>query len=88
MIPDRSLARQGYLRGADLSYLACASYLSRNPRELYLLTLDQRQRKIAAQLGFPVPDLRWSTLAARGPFLPKMVIYLPEVALIPDCSID
>ena len=64
IIPDRSLApeidmigRQGYLRGADLWHIACALYLSPDPGQLSFLTLDKRQRKIAGQLGFLVPDL-------------------------------
>jgi predicted nucleic acid-binding protein len=64
VIPDRPLApeirsigRQGYLRGADLWHLACALYLSPDPGELSFLTLDKRQRKIAGQLGFLLPDL-------------------------------
>ena len=64
IIPDRSLApeiqaiaRRGYLLGADLWHIACASYLSPDPGELSFLTLDQRQHEIAGQIGFRVVDL-------------------------------
>lgn len=42
----------GYLRGADCWHLATALYLAPDPRELTFLTLDQRQRDVAATLGF------------------------------------
>jgi predicted nucleic acid-binding protein len=57
--PDRPLTQEfarilqtGYLKGADLWHLACALYLSPDPQDLFFLTLDTRQRKIAAKLGF------------------------------------
>jgi len=40
------------LKGADLWHLACAVFLAANPRELVFLTLDQRQKTVAAKLGF------------------------------------
>lgn len=62
VIPDRSLAEEiksvaeaGYLRGADLWHLACARYLTPNPKEIAFLTLDARQREVAKKLGFPTP---------------------------------
>ncbi len=62
IIPDRSLAEElksvakaGYLRGADLWHLACACYLAPNPKEIAFLTLDARQREVAERLGFPTP---------------------------------
>ncbi len=42
----------GYVRGADCWHLATALHLTDNPAELTFLTLDQRQREIAAALGF------------------------------------
>ena len=57
--PDRPLTEEfgrileaGYLKGADLWHLACALYLSPDPQDLFFLTLDTRQKKIAARLGF------------------------------------
>ena len=43
----------GYLRGADLWHLACALYVTPDPGQLAFVTLDQRQREVAATLGFP-----------------------------------
>ena len=43
----------GYLRGADLWHMACAIYATRTMPGLAFLTLDQRQRGVAASLGFP-----------------------------------
>jgi predicted nucleic acid-binding protein len=58
--PNRPLSREierivssGYLRGADLWHLANALFLAPDPRELSFLTLDKRQREVAAGLGFP-----------------------------------
>lgn len=42
----------GYLRGAEAWHLATALYLAPDPGELTFLTLDDRQRGVAAQLGF------------------------------------
>ncbi len=59
--PDRPLTQEfarilgiGHLKGADLWHVACALYLSPNPQDLSFLTLDARQKKIAAKLGFHV----------------------------------
>ena len=48
---DRVL-NAGYLRGADLWHMATALYTFRNPPGVTFLTLDLRQRSIAANLGF------------------------------------
>lgn len=60
VLPDRPLSGEiravlgaGYLRGADLWHLACALYLSPDPRELAFLTVDTRQAAVAATMGFP-----------------------------------
>ena len=59
ILPTRSLAPEfeavlsaGYLRGADLWHVACALYVSPDPGQLTFVTLDQRQRAVAATLGF------------------------------------
>ena len=64
VLPDRPLSVEfravleaGHLRGADLWHVACALYLSPDPRELEFLTLDRQQGTVAASLGFPVADL-------------------------------
>ena len=44
----------GYLRGADCFHVAMAMSLAPDPRELTFLTLDKRQREVAAALGFAV----------------------------------
>lgn len=60
VLPDRALSPEigtvlaaGYLRGADLWHLACALYLSPDPRELAFLTVDRQQGAVAAAMGFP-----------------------------------
>lgn len=60
VFPDRPLGpeiarvlRSGYVRGSDLWHLANALYLAETPAELPFLTLDTRQREVAAALGFP-----------------------------------
>ena len=60
VFPDRPLSaeistvlRSGYVRGPDLWHLANALYLSETPAELPFLTLDARQREVAAAVGFP-----------------------------------
>ncbi len=57
--PTRSLGaemaailRVGYLRGADLWHVATALYVAPGPRDLTFVSLDDRQRIIAARLGF------------------------------------
>jgi hypothetical protein len=64
VIPEASITEQlryviqyGVARGADLWHLACACYLSPNPGELAFLTLDERQRGLAARVGFHAPPL-------------------------------
>ena len=59
ILPTRSFAPEfeavlsaGYLRGADLWHVACALYVSPDPGQLTFVTLDQRQRAVAATLGF------------------------------------
>lgn len=61
VFPDRSLAPEfaavltaGYLRGADLWHVASALYVTPNPGDMWLVTLDERQRSVAAALGFQV----------------------------------
>ncbi|HEY7676329.1 MAG TPA: PIN domain-containing protein [Candidatus Methylomirabilis sp.] len=59
--PDRPLTPEfdrilavGYLKGADLWHLAHALFLAPAGKGLAFLTLDQRQRALAAELGFAV----------------------------------
>ncbi|HJS43776.1 MAG TPA: PIN domain-containing protein [Gemmatimonadales bacterium] len=59
VFPERPLTAElssvltaGYLRGADAWHVACALYLAEDPGELSFLTLDDRQRRVAARLGF------------------------------------
>lgn len=59
VFPDRTLRPEfervlvaGYVRGADCFHLAVALSLVENPRDLTFLTLDKRQREVAAALGF------------------------------------
>ena len=59
IFPVRNLSREieavlqaGYLRGADLWHLAVALYAAGDPREMAFVTLDARQRAVAAALGF------------------------------------
>jgi predicted nucleic acid-binding protein len=59
VLPERSLSTEivrvlqtGYIRGADCWHLATALSIVPNPAELTFLTLDLRQREIAAALGF------------------------------------
>lgn len=47
----RTLAA-GYVRGADCWHLASALYVSADATGLTFLTLDNRQREVAAALGF------------------------------------
>ena len=56
--PNRPLSAElaavlqvGYLRGADLWHVA-ALYSADDPREITFITLDSRQRAVAAALGF------------------------------------
>jgi predicted nucleic acid-binding protein len=57
--PNRSLSGEfervtveGYVKGADLWHLACALFLTPEPKDLAFLTLDRRQEEIARKLGF------------------------------------
>lgn len=50
----RGVMTYGHLKGADLWHLACALFLSPDPREITLLTLDRRQKDVGRRLGFPV----------------------------------
>jgi hypothetical protein len=43
---------EGYVKGADLWHLACALFLTPEPKALAFLTLDKRQEEIARKLGF------------------------------------
>ena len=59
ILPNRPLTpelerilSEGYIKGADLWHLACALFLSPDPRELAFLTLDHRQGELAERLGF------------------------------------
>ncbi len=61
VLPDQPLSRElgealaaGYLRGADLWHVGCALFLADGKaNDLHFLTLDDRQRAVAEQLGFP-----------------------------------
>ena len=60
LVPDRPLSTEigavlaaGHLRGADLWHLACALYLSPDPRQLAFVTVDHQQGAVAAAMGFP-----------------------------------
>ncbi len=60
VLPDRPLSQEisralavGCLCGADLWHVACALYLIETPGELSFITLDDRQRAVAQELGFP-----------------------------------
>ena len=44
----------GYLRGADLWHLANALFAAPTAQEMAFITLDERQRAVAAELGFRV----------------------------------
>ena len=59
--PDRPLSQEletvlqsGYLRGADLWHMAVALYFFPDQGSITFLTLDNRQREVAAALGFRV----------------------------------
>lgn len=58
---DRALSAEiarvlqaGYVRGADCWHLATALFHAANPADFVFLTLDKRQREVAAALGFAV----------------------------------
>lgn len=48
----RRALKAGHLRGTDLWHVATALYLAEDPTELPFVTLDLRQRQVAANLGF------------------------------------
>lgn len=59
IVPDRPLHAEitrvlsaGYVRGADCWHLAAALYVAAEPPDIVFLTLDARQRQVAASLGF------------------------------------
>ena len=59
--PNRPLTRElrrivthGYLKGADLWHLACALLVCPAGSPLTFLTLDKRQRDVAASIGFDI----------------------------------
>lgn len=61
VMPDRSLLREyrqvfakGYCRGADAYHLATLLYLDPQRQELFLLTADRGQAKIARSIGIQV----------------------------------
>jgi len=61
VFPDRSLRPEidqvlarAYVRGADLWHLACACFIAPDPVRMSFLTCDERQREIAAAIGFPI----------------------------------
>ena len=61
VLPDRTLAPEfakalgaGYLRGADLWHVAVALYVTGPGTGMSFITLDRRQRSVAAALGFLV----------------------------------
>ena len=47
-----AVLRVGYLRGADLWHVAAALYQADDPRKVTFVTMDNRQRAVAAALGF------------------------------------
>lgn len=61
VLPDRPLTPElttvlgsGYLRGADLWHFAAALYVAGELGQIAFVTLDRRQRSVAAGLGFQV----------------------------------
>lgn len=61
IVPDRPLSGEiatvleaGYVRGADCWHLATALYVAEAPADLTFLTLDERQQRVAAALGFQI----------------------------------
>ena len=61
VLPDRpltteiaSILQAGYLRGADLWHIATALYAAPEPSDISFVTLDDRQRAVAATLGFRI----------------------------------
>ena len=65
ILPDRQLTPEidrvlaaGALRGADLWHLACALYLDPAAGDVAFLTLDAKQQRVAAALGFNTARIR------------------------------
>ncbi len=61
VLPDRpltteiaSILQAGYLGGADLWHIATALYAAPEPSDISFVTLDDRQRAVAATLGFRI----------------------------------
>ena len=61
IFPARSLGYEfarvldvGYLRGADLMHVATALYIAIKPSTMTFITLDVKQRSVAAKLGFRI----------------------------------
>lgn len=61
VLPSRPLTAEigtvlelGYLRGAGLWHIATALYATEAPSQVAFVTLDERQRSVAAELGFQV----------------------------------
>lgn len=61
VLPDQPLTPElatvlqaGYLRGADLWHVAAALYVARQLGQIAFVTLDERQRSVAAALAFQV----------------------------------
>jgi len=61
VLPDRPLGPEmaraleaGYLTGADLWHVAVALSVALDPSEITFVTLDKRQRSVAARLGFEI----------------------------------
>jgi len=51
--PEMEVAlRAGTLRGADLWHVATALYLAPSPRDIFFVTGDRRQQRVADGLGF------------------------------------
>lgn len=53
-LPDSGRPTVRLARGADLWHVASALYVAPSPADLYFLTLDERQRSVAATLGFRI----------------------------------
>lgn len=65
VFPQKPLTREfqtvlsaGYVRGADLWHLACGLFLKARLSDLRFITLDGRQKKLAASLRFKSRSLR------------------------------
>jgi predicted nucleic acid-binding protein len=54
-----SVLRAGWLRGADLYHLAAAFWLTDSkPKNIYFLTLDEQQNRVAGKLGFKTMTIK------------------------------